>query len=236
MKLLLIALAPVFILLAYVYYRDKYDKEPLGLLIKGLIAGMLITIPVLFAEQGMSRVILPLQEHVMANAFGTAFLVAALCEEALKYLAVFLLVWRNKAFNERFDGIVYAVFVSLGFALIENLLYVFGNDNGLSVGIGRAFTAVPAHAVFGILMGYHLGLAKFSQASTAKHLANAFFFPFLFHGLYDFILMSGHPALLVTFVPLLIYMFYRANKRMKQLSAISVFNPDNQKKKHAPRD
>ncbi|MCW3804929.1 PrsW family glutamic-type intramembrane protease [Plebeiibacterium marinum] len=221
MNLLLIAIAPVFIILIYVYYRDKYEKEPVSLLIKGLIGGMVIVIPIIFAEEFISAH-LPLIFHERIGiAFGNAFLVAALCEEAFKLLAVYILIWKNPNFNERFDGIVYAVFVSLGFALVENIMYVF--SNGMGTGISRAFTAVPAHAMFGIMMGYYLGMARFIVAKRMPYLALSFFVPFFFHGLYDFILMVKINWVLFFFFPLLILMMYRTNMRMKQHSANSVF-------------
>ncbi len=228
MNLLILAFAPVLIILLYVYYRDKYDKEPLSLLLKGLFAGVLIVLPISTTEEVATMVINPAGLNQIPSAFFTAFFIAALFEEGFKYIAVYLLIWKNKEFNERFDGIVYAVFVSLGFALIENLMYVLSNENGLTVGLTRALTAVPAHTIFGILMGYHLGLARFDIKGRTKHIINAFFYPFLYHGLYDFILMSGHQLLLLLFLPFLGYMYYRANKRMNTLSDMSVFNTDNQ--------
>ena len=129
-------------------------------------------------------------------------------------------------FNEKFDGIVYAVSVALGFATIENLFYVFSN-NSLQVGLLRAFTAIPAHAIFGIVMGFYLGLARFSQNKKGRWLLMALFLPWLLHGIYDFILMSGHPLLLLTFIPFLIFMYRHGLRRMKELSYQSVFNPNN---------
>lgn len=225
MNLLLIASAPIFIILFYIYYRDKYEKEPFGLLVKSLIAGMLICIPIIFAEQWSANILIPLKTNLITTAFWDAFFVASFWEEAFKMTAVMLLVWRNKNFNERFDGIVYAVFVSLGFALIENIMYVINTDNGIQTGIARAFTAVPAHAMFGIMMGFHLGLARFASKKQGLHLFNAFFFPFLFHGLYDFILMSQNKWLLLTFAPLMVYMYIRIKKRLLQHSEDSVFKP-----------
>jgi RsiW-degrading membrane proteinase PrsW (M82 family) len=227
MTLLLLTTAPVFIILLYIYYRDKYEKEPLSLLFKGLIAGMLIVLPVITIETFTGLILNPDGMTIMPSAFTSAFLIAALTEEGFKFIAVYILIWKNKEFNEEFDGIVYAVFVSLGFALVENFSYVYLNDNGYSVGLSRAFTAIPAHAVFGILMGYHLGLAKFDVRKRGIHLINAFVYPFVFHGIYDFILMSEHPLLLSLFLPILGYMYFRANKRMRALSKISPFNPVN---------
>nr|WP_319397405.1 PrsW family glutamic-type intramembrane protease [uncultured Carboxylicivirga sp.] len=225
MNLIILASAPVFIILIYIYYRDKYEKEPLGLLIKSLIAGMIICIPIIIGEQWTASMIQPLTNNKIAHAFMDAFFVASFWEESFKLTAVMLLVWRNKNFNERFDGIVYAVFVSLGFALIENIMYVVNTDNGLHTGIARAFTAVPAHAMFGVMMGYHLGLARFISKKQTFHLINAFFYPFLFHGLYDFILMSQNKWLLLTFAPLMVYLYIRIKKRLLQHSEDSVFKP-----------
>lgn len=223
-NLFLISVAPVFIILAYIYYRDKYEKEPLGLLLEGLLAGGVIVLPIIYFE----RLIEPFSHNFgqIGSAAWTAFLVAALVEEAFKFFAVYVLIWRNPNFNEKFDGIVYAVFVSLGFALVENIMYVFGNEEGLRVGLTRAITAVPAHAIFGIMMGYWLGFAKFIPSKRNKYMFAAFAYPFLFHGLYDFVLMSGHAILLALFVPLLIYMYFRANKRLNHLDDQSFFNPN----------
>lgn len=225
MHLLFLAVAPILIILLYVYYRDKYEKEPMSLLIKGLIGGMLAVIPIIPAEQLMYMVIEPWMGNRYLYAFGNAYLVAALCEEAFKFIVVYLLIWRNPNFNERFDGIVYAVFVSLGFALVENVMYVFGNPEGVTVALSRAYTAVPAHAMFGVLMGYYLGLAKFSEKPllVSKYLKYALLVPIFFHGLYDFILMSQNGFFLMGFFPLLIYMVIIAHKRMRDLSKISIF-------------
>lgn len=223
MILFLLAIAPIFILLFYVYSRDKYEKEPLNLLIKGLVAGCLTVILIIPLEWLMQQVISPFEGQHYLHAFGNAYLVAALCEESIKLLAVWLLVWRNPNFNERFDGIVYAVFVSLGFALVENIMYVFGNESGYSVALGRAYTAVPAHAMFGVLMGYYLGLARFSSKKQTKFLWYALLTPIFFHGLYDFILMSENSLLLIGFFPLLIYMVFMVHRRMKEHSENSIF-------------
>lgn len=222
-QLALIAAAPVFIILTYIYYRDKYEKEPLKLLFEGIVAGGVIVLPIIYFEQIMHG----LGEGFvgLSSAAWTAFMVAALVEEAFKYFAVYILIWRNANFNEKFDGIVYAVFVSLGFALVENFSYVFRNDNGLQVGIMRAFTAVPAHAMFGVAMGYWFGLAKFNPSKRLKFLLLAFIFPFLFHGVYDFILMSGKQVLLFFFFPFVAYLMWRSFKRMKEHGEKSIFKP-----------
>jgi RsiW-degrading membrane proteinase PrsW (M82 family) len=137
-----------------------------------------------------------------------------------------MLFWRNRNFNEKFDGIIYAVSVSLGFAAIENIFYVF-NNNSMQVGLMRAFTAVPGHTIFGIIMGFYLGLAKFNPSQSKKWLLRAFMVPWLFHGVYDFLVLSGHYLLLLAFLPFLVYMYRVGLRRMKELNAESQFNPMN---------
>jgi protease PrsW len=217
MTLLTIALAPVLIILVYIYFRDKYEKEPIGLLLKGLFAGILITVPIAFSEKILS---FPVQQFSgLSNAAYQSFIIAGLTEESFKFLAVFLLFWRNREFNERFDGIVYAVFVSLGFAAVENIMYVF--DSGMETGIIRALTAVPAHALFGITMGYYIGMAKFIPEQKPVLLVKALLYPIILHGIYNFLLLSAHPVLLLLFIPYLIYLWRGGSKKMKRLTAES---------------
>jgi len=220
--LLILALAPVFIIAFYIYFRDKYEKEPWSLLLKAMFLGVAIALPVIFVEQVMSALGSGLTGIVKAG--WKAFMVAALCEEAFKYLVLYLLIWKSKEFNEKFDGIVYATFISLGFAGIENILYVL--DNGASTGLMRAFTAVPAHAIFGVCMGFFFGLAKFYPKQRKRFLYWSFLLPFILHGIYDFILMSGLSILLLLFVPFVIYMWITGFKKMKALNNTSFYNSD----------
>lgn len=224
MYLLLLALAPAIILMMYVYFRDKYEKEPVKLILKGILLGVIIIFPVGLIENYIIGFGSGFAEIPKAAYDG--FIVAGATEEAFKYLAVFILIWRNRNFNEKFDGIVYAVSIALGFAAVENLFYVFSN-NSMQVGLLRAFTAVPGHTIFGIVMGFYLGLARFSIKSRSKWLLMAFIIPWLMHGIYDFLIMSGHPLLILTFIPFLILMYRIGLKRMKELNEQSVFNPVN---------
>lgn len=225
MNLLLIATAPVFIILAYIYYRDKYEREPLSVLFEGLVAGGVIVFPVIYLE----RIIQAAGPGIegLGGAAYTAFLDAALVEELLKFFALYILIWKNPNFNEEFDGIVYAVFVSLGFALVENLGYVYQSEQGFHVGLMRAFTAVPAHAMFGVMMGYRLGLARFIPSKRLKYLTLALLVPMFFHGVYDFILMSQNQFLVLLFLPFVMYLLWRSLRRMKQIIPNSAFNPEN---------
>ena len=223
MGVFLSAIAPVFIIALYIYFRDKYEKEPLLLLAKALAVGMLTVIPILFVERFLMGVMPPLGK-VGAAAY-QAFLVAGTSEELFKFLALYLLIWNSPSFNEQFDGIVYAVFVSLGFATVENIMYV--TEGGIHTAAVRAITAVPAHAIFGITMGYYFGIARRYSELKKVYIRRALWVPILLHGIYDFILMVGIPWLLALFIPFVIYLYITGGKKLKILSEASVFNPDN---------
>ncbi|MBN2806725.1 MAG: PrsW family intramembrane metalloprotease [Prolixibacteraceae bacterium] len=220
--LIALALAPVLIIAFYIYFRDKYEKEPWGLLLKAMLMGVIIVFPVIFTEELMNSAGSAFRG--VAKGFWDAFMVAALCEEAFKYLAFILLIWKSPSFNEHFDGIVYATFISLGFAGVENILYVM--NNGLSTGLVRAFTAVPAHAVFGITMGYFMGLARFYPTKREKYLFASFLWPFALHGFYDFVLMAGVPWLLLFFVPFVALLWITGLRKMKAMNQSSYYNTD----------
>ncbi len=222
MIVLLISLAPVLIILFYVYFRDKYEKEPISLLFKAILAGAIIVIPVIIVE----RIIGAFQPQLsqLLEAGYTAFLVAAFTEESFKYLALFLLIWKSPHFNEKFDGIVYAVFISLGFAAVENVMYVV--QGGMSTGLIRSFTAVPAHALFGVMMGYYFGIAHMYPELKKPYLWRAILVPFMLHGIYDFLLMSNLPILLLAFIPYMLYLYFAGFRKMKITSDASIFRDE----------
>jgi len=222
-NLLFVSLAPVLIIALYVYSRDKYEKEPLAILLRALMAGVAIVLPVVLVERFLSSA--ASETEGLAYVAYTAFIVAGLTEEAFKYIVFLLFFWNNRNFNEKFDGIVYAVYIALGFAAIENLLYVF--TGGVGVGMIRAITAVPAHALFGIVMGFYLSKARFSENYRSLFLFLAFFMPFVFHGIYDFLLMSQSPVMLVIFVPLFIYFWVSGFRKMAISSDESSFRDSN---------
>jgi RsiW-degrading membrane proteinase PrsW (M82 family) len=211
---ILLALLPTLLLLLFFYFRDKYEKEPLYILRRAFIYGVLIIVPVLIIEWVLSS--LPVN-----GAFYDAFIVAAFTEESIKFCAVFLLLYHSKEFNEQYDGIIYSVYLSLGFATVENIFYVI--EGGTSVAVLRLFTAVPAHALFGTFMGYYLGKYKFSPQKKPKLILSALFVPILFHGLYNFLIMSKFTLLLLLFIPLIIYLWIRGLKNTKELIEKSPF-------------
>lgn len=222
MNILILALAPVMIIAAYIYFRDKYEREPVRLLVFALLAGAMTVIPILFVESFLSGLGTGLPH--LGSAAWNAFVVAAFSEELFKYLALYLLIWKSPEFNEKFDGIVYATYVSLGFAGVENVLYVL--EGGLSAGLSRALTAVPAHAIFGITMGFYFGMAKFYEKERRSLKQKALFYPILLHGIYDFILFTGIAWLTIVFVGFVVFLYISGLKKMGELSRQSIYNTD----------
>jgi len=186
MNLLLLAVAPAFVIIIYIYVKDKHEKEPKQLLAYNFLLGAIVSIIVTTILYFLyTSFFSPFKEKSVFDQFVKAFFMVGLIEEFSKYIIVRYYAQPKKEFNEPFDGIVYAVMVSMGFAVTENIFYVF--EGGLSTAFGRAFTAVPAHATFAVLMGYFMGKAKFSKNKTVLNLTGLLL-AILFHGAYDFFL------------------------------------------------
>ena len=189
MVLLLSALAPVAAVIIYIYVKDKYEKESKRMLAFAFIIGAIISIIITTVLYMFFDLFLPLKDdYSIWQQFVKAFFVVALIEEFSKYIMVRGFLQPRKGFNEPFDGIVYAVMVSMGFAAVENIMYVI--QGGMEVAMLRAFTAIPAHATFGIIMGYYMGKAKFSKNPIKWNLIGLSL-AVLFHGAYDFFLFIG---------------------------------------------
>jgi RsiW-degrading membrane proteinase PrsW (M82 family) len=197
--ILIPALLPVFLILRYVYLLDKNEREPLNFVLKVVIYGAIFSIPCAAAERFLISMIsmyydpATIQFAWMENTVGVA-----LVEEFSKWIVLMLIVWKNRNFDYRYDGIVYAVSASLGFAALENILYVVSYGTGVS--IGRAIFAIPGHATFGVFMGYWLSRAKTfwldgktGRMKFCKLLALGI--PMLIHGAYDFLLSEQVAAL-----------------------------------------
>lgn len=190
MGLLALAIAPGIAICLFIYLKDKYNKEPLGLLILSFFLGVLSIIPAIFIQLAFTK---PLEQFMGEGILYTAvfsYIIVGLSEEGSKFLALRSVPYRRKAFDDPFDGIVYSIMVGMGFATLENIGYVL--QHGLGTGILRMFLSVPAHATFAVLMGYHVGLAKFDPVNRKKYMILAIFWPVLFHGTFDFFLFVGN--------------------------------------------
>ncbi|MBQ0023068.1 MAG: PrsW family intramembrane metalloprotease [Prevotellaceae bacterium] len=196
-----IGILPALVLLIFIYKKDRLQHEPWGWILKAFGFGMLSCIPAVIIEN-----ILPeMGENNIFGSFYSAFFVASGTEEALKLFMLWLLLKNNPHFDEHMDGIVYAACVSLGFACLENVGYMFNSLEDLAtVGLMRALISVPAHFFFAVFMGYYYSLAAFGPESTRKrNYVLAFLIPFLWHGAYDFALMSMQIDTLTTIISLI---------------------------------
>ncbi len=209
--LIILASLPGILLIVYVYKQDKIEKEPKGLLLKLMLFGVLSIIPAVIAEV-IGALILGLifPEGGVLYAIIDCFFVVAFAEEGFKFLMLKAGSWKSREFNYSFDGVVYAVSTGLGFAIVENILYVI--DSGVSLAFMRAFTAVVAHAVFGVIMGIFYGKARqFETLCDVKrkklYFRRAVLYPVLVHGLYDYLLSVGSILAGVAFVVVLIVLY-----------------------------
>lgn len=233
-KALLIAAAvvPAVVLLVYVYRKDRIEKEPSSLLLSLLLWGVAATFMAVFSETVGAVLLayfLPGGENSAAYGFWMFFVVVALSEEGFKYLILKWRTWRSAEFNCRFDGVVYAVFVSLGFALWENIGYVLAY--GFSAALMRAVTAVPGHASFGVFMGACYGLARrcenLGEPSKSKMWRTlAVLIPTLIHGCYDYIAVKESATFSATFVVFVVIVFISAFVLVKRLSDKDEFISD----------
>jgi RsiW-degrading membrane proteinase PrsW (M82 family)/ribosomal protein S18 acetylase RimI-like enzyme len=193
MQLIALAIAPGIAICLFIFHRDAYNREPKVNLIISFVLGAVTVIPAAFIERALMN---SLSNSIGATAI-MAFLIVALTEEMGKFLVLRFYAFRRKSFDEPLDGIVYAIMVGMGFATLENLLYVYQSaqlGQGYQVAFMRMFLAVPAHATFAVLMGYHAGRAKFDLARRAPLLLLGLFWAVVFHGAYDFFLfLQGNP-------------------------------------------
>ena len=182
-----IAVVPGLAISYWIYHQDRYEKEPYLILFACFIWGGISTIPAVLGQLYFRDTEDP---HSLLTTFLFSFFVIAFTEELSKFLFLRLYAYPKDAFNEPMDGIVYAVMVGMGFATLENILYTFGENGGIATAIGRAFTAVPAHGAFAVMMGAYVGLAKFVPEKRDQYMLTSIALPVFFHGLYDFFLLQ----------------------------------------------
>lgn len=223
LELLVIAIAPGIFLLWFFYHKDRYEPEPLRLLLLTFILGAISTIPAIVAELVSSSLIrepnVPILEPLQLLLY--LFLGVAVIEELCK-LGAALPAYFSKKFNEPMDGIVYSATSALGFATAENLMYVL--RHGWLTAIVRAFVSVPGHAFFGATMGYYLGLARFYKGK--RFIVYAVLVPVALHTAYDFISSLGLGIISLFLTGLLVfYMYRRVSGEIKVAEEISPFKP-----------
>jgi len=186
MFLLALAIAPGIAISLFIYSRDRYGKEPLRYLVISFLLGMASTIPALLIQLIAGDDIKEYGAHSIAGYALYSYGIVALSEEGSKFFVLRTYAYPKTAFNEPFDGIVYAVMIGMGFATVENIEYI--ERFGLRTGVVRFFLSVPAHASFAVLMGYQVGMAKLIPSRSGWLMWKGVLIAVFFHGSFDFFL------------------------------------------------
>lgn len=201
-----VGLAPVVALMSFFYLKDQF-LEPIPLIIRSFLLGTLLVFPVMFIQHAF------IAEGFILNDLFESFFQIALLEEFLKWFIFMFTMYHHDEFDDHYDGIVYAVAISLGFASVENILYLL--TNGIEYAFSRAVFPVSSHALFGVIMGYYFGKAKIRDSRTNYNLFLAFFIPFLLHGLYNYILQVFTVNLMYFLLPFMAMLWMYSLHRMK---------------------
>ena len=222
MLLIIAAVLPAAYLMLKVYQSDRLEREPAWLLISLVLLGLVSTALAGGAEQLGERVLASFTEPetVPYNAL-FYFLIVGPAEELFKYLTMRWRTWRSPEFDCQYDGVVYAVFASLGFALWENIGYVL--MYGINTALARALTAVPGHACFGVFMGVWYGIAKrcdlYGDARRSRRARRlCVIIPALLHGCYDFIATMETEAFVLVFLAFVLAMFIVSLRLVKRMA------------------
>ncbi|MBR1960123.1 MAG: PrsW family intramembrane metalloprotease [Bacteroidales bacterium] len=220
---LIAALAPVAVLIYYIYRRDKYQKEPVKELLKAFGLGIMSVFASLLISTPLGSMGLYGNEpSTLWGALSTSFFGAAVPEEIAKYLMFWLLVRKNRFFDERMDGIVYASVVSLGFAAVENIMYLVSNyESWMAVGISRALFSVPAHFFFGVLMGYYYSLYRFCPSESKAYGWLILGAPIIVHGLFDTVLFSVNVLPSLSLILMVLFLILCNNLRKRASRSIA---------------
>ena len=223
--LLLAALVPAAFLMVQVYRLDRIEKEPAGLLLKLALFGALSGLAAGAIEGALTRVLDVTLGGGMLRLMLENFLAVALVEEACKRWVVLKFAWNHPAFDYRFDAVVYCVFSALGFAALENILYVA--EYGFAVAVSRALLSVPGHCFFAVYMGIYLGQAKMAERAMQRYyielpdetpgqyLRASLLVPTLLHGFWDFSLSVGGGLMTVLFYLFVLAFFIDAYRKLR---------------------
>mgnify|MGYP003440903428 CR=1 FL=1 len=205
-------IAPGLALLSYFYLKDQYGTEPISVVFKTFLMGAFLVFPIMFIEYVIQA------EQLVTNEFVLSFFLTGLLEEFFKWFIMMYTIYYHLSFDEPYDGVVYGSAVSLGFATVENILYLVAN--GVEFAIGRAFLPVSSHALFGVIMGYYFGKGKFTKDKQRVYLLLALIVPFGLHGLYDYILIVANNWLYFI-VPFMIALWCLGLWKVKKARALS---------------
>ncbi|PWU68625.1 MULTISPECIES: glutamic-type intramembrane protease PrsW [Gracilibacillus] len=211
--LLTAAIAPAFAILAFFYLKDEYELEPLSAVTRTFTYGALLVFPIMFIQYAF------IEEGIAQTPMWRSYFLFGLLEEFFKWFFFLITTYKYSKFSSVYDGIVYGVSISLGFATVENLLYLFAH--GIESAFSRAIFPVSSHALFGVIMGYYMGRAKFRSKNSYFHLLIALIIPVILHGTYDFILETITKSWLYWLIPFMIVLWFYGLRKVKMANEYS---------------
>ncbi len=201
-------IAPALALMTFFYLKDRFNTEPILPIAQSFLYGALIVFPIMFVQYAFTV------EGIGQHPFVSSLILTGLLEEFFKWFIFVFTVYKFATFNSFYDGIIYGVAISLGFATVENILYLV--SHGIDLAIARAIFPVSSHALFGVVMGYYLGKARFNPVNPTLTMTIALVIPVLLHGFYDYILQTVERNWIYILVPFMVLLWLNAIKKVKQ--------------------
>ncbi|WP_062046764.1 glutamic-type intramembrane protease PrsW [Bacillus sp. JCM 19034] len=208
------AIAPGLALLSYFYLRNHYSGTTIGFILKTFFVGALLVFPVMVLQYAF------LAEGYFIQPLLRTFILYGFVEEFFKWFLLYIFTYQHATFTKRYDGIVFAVSLSLGFATLENVFYLLAN--GLDAALGRAIFPVSSHALYGVIMGYYFGRSKLEKTGKYKNLLLALLFPVLLHGTYDYIIILFEMYFLFGTIPFMLLLWWIAITKMKRAHQLDI--------------
>ncbi|QAS54510.1 glutamic-type intramembrane protease PrsW [Halobacillus litoralis] len=207
LAILTAAISPAVAIMTFIYLSKRIELEPFPLIIRMFIIGVIMVFPIMFIQYAFEV------ENIFQHPLLKSFFLVGLMEEFFKWFFIVFVAYRHSDFDHHYDGIIYAVAVSLGFATIENVIYLF--YNGIEIAMLRAIFPVSSHGLFGIIMGFYVGKAKFTTVKSKICMAFALFIPVALHTLYDYIITVNESAWMYWITPFMIILWIIGFRKIK---------------------
>lgn len=206
--LLSVSIAPALALFSFFYLRNQMATEPRRTLFHTFIYGAILTFPILFLQYILK------EEQIFSSLMIQDVFFSGVVEEFFKWFILMIAIYSHIEFDDPYDGVLYGVSISLGFATVENILYML--SFGVDTAIMRALMPVSSHALFGVVMGYYLGRAKFAKEDLSmQHRLLALFAPIILHVIYNFIFtIEGKWTYIM--VPFMLFLWWFALRKVKR--------------------
>ncbi|GAK06625.1 LOW QUALITY PROTEIN: hypothetical protein JCM19038_328 [Geomicrobium sp. JCM 19038] len=216
LALLSLASAPALALLTYFYLRNDYGSANWKNIIRSFVTGMLIVFPIMAIQFALT------EEGVFTSRLSDVFVKTAFIEEFFKWFFLLVTMYRFKTWSVKYDGIVYSVALSLGFATLENFFYLL--SEGVHTAFGRALFPVSGHALFGVIMGYYLGNARYMIDGKKKKMVSLrIACPYFLHGTFNLMLTYTQDWMVGIIILFMIFLWWLGLSKVKKANENSKY-------------